>query len=183
MKKIDNMVNVTRKPLFSVQIEHPTSTLMNITFEINDGGWQEIKNYSNVGNGTYNAKSPKLTQFNTLYSWRVTATDGINTTIETFQFTTEPQSQYLGLAYCYGMAWGAQSIEDKDVFYVGWEEHPHEHINSNDHYIWYREYDRDIGWSETGDYVANITGMDYEQAVGAYWDDKYWFAYKGLPHI
>lgn len=172
----DNVDDITRKPHLSVDVV--SSGTFDVHFEIDDGGWQTVDSFSNVKEGTYSVKTPKL-DYATTYNWRVTVT-GEEVSTVTKQFTTEPRYMKIGDAYCYGYGWVGQSIEDKDVTYMGWEWHQHDHVDRTDHYIYYREYDRGYGWGDSH-IVCNQQGVDYEQAKGAYWNNKWWFCYKDDP--
>ena len=152
----DGATAVTRRPLFAADIAHPRKKRMDVVFEIdNDGGWTTLKTFTGVGDGRYTVKAPKLAGFASEYRWRVRVSSGDNTGVAKAVFTTEPKAHYLGIAYCMGVSWTAQSVTGKGRFRLAYEYHPYKWKElKNDHYVMTREYDRDQGWIEKGYTVA-----------------------------
>ena len=176
----DGATAVTRRPLFAADIAHPRKKRMDVVFEIeNDGDWTTLKTFTGVGDGRYTVKAPKLAGFASEYRWRVRVSSGDNTGVAKAVFTTEPKAHYLGIAYCMGVSWTAQSVTGKGRFRLAYEYHPYQWKElKNDHYVMTREYDRDQGWIEKGYTVAEKKGIDQEQSLLAYWDHRLWYAWK-----
>ena len=104
----DGATDVPLAPALSVTVHDPQNNRMDLTFEVSSGGsdWQTIATYSDVRGGDYEADTAAcVTANNTLYTWRVTATDsGGHSTQKTFSFTTVAAQSVVYPDWAYRMA-------------------------------------------------------------------------------
>ena len=80
---------------------------MNITFSTNASGqWQEIRSFTNVGDGRYAVRPRNMTERNNkTYYWKVNVTDGTTTETKTYQFEIVhhlgDEITYIAMAQCW----------------------------------------------------------------------------------
>ncbi len=89
-KPVDKSVNQAANPTLSVRVTSFQARNMNIIFSTDASGtWQNIKSYSGVPSGIYNATASNMNGAGRTYNWRVSAAaSGQPTTVKTFSFMT-----------------------------------------------------------------------------------------------
>lgn len=87
---VNNSLNNDISPTLSVKVIDYQHDPINITISTNvTGSWIELTIYENMNTGnTYFVPCTAMNLTNTTYYWRITATDGLHTTMETFKFNT-----------------------------------------------------------------------------------------------
>ncbi len=85
---VNSATNQTLNPTLSVQVADYQKNPLSITFSTNtSGSWTILQTFNGVGNGVYTVPSG-MNQYGTKYYWRVSASDGSHSTIETYSFMT-----------------------------------------------------------------------------------------------
>jgi hypothetical protein len=88
-------VGIDIAPNLTIIITDKDADAVNITFKTNaSGSWQNIGTNNSVYNGTYLQQATMMNQHNTTYYWSVNATDGIDWTNATYQFSTIAAQTY-----------------------------------------------------------------------------------------
>jgi len=81
--------DVYTNPTLSVRATDVDGDSMTIVFSTNaTGTWQDVRSYTDVGDGTYEWTPATMNQLGTKYYWSVCATDGTTWTNKTYSFTT-----------------------------------------------------------------------------------------------
>jgi uncharacterized repeat protein (TIGR02543 family) len=87
---LNGALNVYTNPTLSISASDLDGDLMTVIFETNaTGTWEDIRIYTNVGNGKYTCIPTTLNQLGTQYFWKISVTDdGSNWVTGSYAFTT-----------------------------------------------------------------------------------------------
>ena len=86
---LNGALNVYTNPTLSISASDLDGDLMTVVFETNaTGTWENIRIYSNVGNGKYTCIPTTMNQLGTRYFWRISVSDGSNWVTGNYTFTT-----------------------------------------------------------------------------------------------
>jgi len=82
-------VDIDLNPGFSITVSDANGDLMNITwYDNSSGAWTVFATNTNVNNGTYNQDNTNITDYNTVYWWKVVVADESNSTTAIYHFRT-----------------------------------------------------------------------------------------------
>ena len=131
---------------------------------------------TDVPDGSYSVSVSGLL-YSTTYTWTVNATDGKDTTLAVYTFTTQPIQtgvQYIGDYACMGLDY-LGSASDKNTAYAVWQG-PID-VTASGVAVWFAKFDRTQGWVITNQSVFDPPWGERHPLYG-YWDDSYhvgWF--------
>jgi len=82
-------IDINVMPQLNITINDPDGDNMTITWYSNSSGsWQVFDANNSVGNGTYRQINSNFSDYNKTYWWNVTVTDGMDTNVSWYYFTT-----------------------------------------------------------------------------------------------
>jgi ketosteroid isomerase-like protein len=130
---------------------------------------------TNVANGGYSVDVSGL-RYSTTYTWIVNATDGKDSTLTVYTFTTQPiqtGAEKIGEYACMGLGYMGSAV-DKNVAYAVWQGP----IDvSSGLAVWFAEFDKTQGWIVKNQTVFDPPWGERHPFYG-YWGNQYhvgWF--------
>ena len=125
---------------------------------------------TNVADGSYSVSVSGLL-YSTTYTWTVNATDGKETTLAVYTFTTQPiqtSVEKIGDYGCMGLGY-IGTAGDKDTVYAVWQG-PLEAPSGLA--VWFAKFDKTQGWIVTNQSVFAAPWGE-RHPFYEYWDDSY----------